>query len=198
MIPASDDRPAEPRGRWSRPRLRIAGGVLILLLGSISGAAQATPVLKAGDCLPPLAGATLTGKRVPRFALPAGPPALLVLSFTRAGGQRAQQWLGHLSREQPQLAVYPILFFESLPHFLRPLVTRQIARGMAPAMSARSLVVDRQQKEWEIRLGVRSSQAVRLLLIRPSGRILWMSGEPYSPRSMRQLMQQVQASQSGH
>jgi hypothetical protein len=95
--------------------------VLATLLSASSAAQSAPPALKPGDPMPPLVGQALTGTSIDLPAAAAEAPAAVILSFSRAGGRDAEAWAQHLSKDHPHLAIYTVIFLESVPRlFLDP------------------------------------------------------------------------------
>jgi hypothetical protein len=156
--------------------------------------AQAGPApLKPGDILPPLAGQALTGKSLDVALGLAGSPAVVIFSFSRAGGRDAQRWIERLQKHEPGLAIYTIIFLESVPGLFRGMAVSGIKAGMPSAMQARTLLLYRDEDLWKNRLQSTNEGQACLTLIRPSGQIEWMTSGPLSDAAYAEFTRSIQA-----
>lgn len=139
-----------------------------------------------------LTGQTLGGKRLDFPAKTEGIIAVLIFSFSRAGGRDAQNWAEHLSKDDDHLPVYTVIFLESVPRLLRPMVVAGIKNGMPPAVQERTVIVYQQQKSWEQRLGITNENTAIVLVLGRTGRIRWISSGPFADSLYLSLKKEVQ------
>lgn len=175
-----------------RNRGAIGAWALVVLLVASAHGEPGTPLLKPGDALPPLAGKTVTGKPLDIPAAAEGNVAVVIFSFSRAGGRHAQNWAQHLSKDDPHLPLYTAIFLESVPRLFRSIAVSEIRSGMPPAMQDRTLIVYQQQGLWEQRLHVTDESYARVLVLGQAGRIRWMSPGPFADSIYLRLRKEVQ------
>ena len=106
--------------------------ISLFLLSAHSPAQPGQPYLKPGDILPPLFGQALTGKVLDTASVFGGSPAVVVFSFSRAAGRDAQLWTQRLRKDDPHLAIYTVIFLESVPGLFRAMAVSGIKDGIRP------------------------------------------------------------------
>jgi hypothetical protein len=154
--------------------------MLLLLLSAHSGAQAEQSSLKAGDNLPPLAGQALTGKWLDAASDMGGKPAVVVFSFSRAGGRDAQLWTERLMKDDPHLAVYTVIFLESVPGLFRGMAVSGIKGGMPAGLQDRTILMCRDEDLWKHRLQGANEGRACVMLLGPTGRVQWMTAGPYA------------------
>lgn len=102
----------------------------------------------------------------------------MILSFSRAGGCDAQHWAQHLSKDYPHLAIYDVIFLESVPRLFRFLAVSNIRDGMPPTMQERTVLLYRDQAAWEQRLCVTDESHTGVILLKRDGDIQWSTSGP--------------------
>ena len=103
----------------------IGASALVVFLAASALGEQGTSLLKPGDALPPLAGQTVAGKPLDLPTAAEGKIAVVIFSFSRAGGRDAQNWAQHLSKDDPHLSIYSAIFLESVPRLFRSSPSRE-------------------------------------------------------------------------
>ena len=98
---------------------------------------------------------TLSGKLLDLPAVARDKVAVAIFSFSRTGGRDARNWAQHFSNDYPQLAIYNVIFLESVPQLFRPMVVSRIESGMPPGMQDRTQPLYQQQISWEQMLHVK-------------------------------------------
>ena len=136
--------------------------------------------LKPGDFLPPLAGQALTGKWLDIASVFGGDPAVVGFSFSRAGGRDAQLWTQRLMKDDPHLAIYTVIFLESVPGFFRGMAVSGIKDGMPPALQDRTILLYRDEDLWRQRLQVANERHACVMLLGPTGRVQWTTSGPFA------------------
>lgn len=153
--------------------------VTVLLASSLSGERGSVP-LQPGDALPSLAGQSLGGRPLDLPANAQGKVAVVIFSFSRAGGGDARNWAQHLSKDYPRLPVYNVIFLESVPRLLRGMVVSGIKSGMPPATQDRTVILYEQQSSWDLRLHVTNEDSARVLVLGPTGHIQEIASGPFA------------------
>lgn len=176
---------------WRRSCAAIGAWALVVLLATSSLAEQGTSLLKPGDAFPPLAGRTVAGKPLDLPTAAAGKVAVVIFSFSRAGGRDAQNWAQHLSKDDPHLAIYTAIFLESVPRMFRSIAVSGIRSGMPPAMLDQTLLLYQQQTSWEQRLHVKDESYACVLVLDQSGRIRWISLGPFADSLYLRLRKEI-------
>lgn len=151
------------------------------MLLSVPVPGQTTPShVKPGDILPSLAGQALTGKWVDTASEFGGSPAVVVFSFSRAGGRGAQLWTQRLMKDNPHLAICTVIFLESVPGLFRDMAVSGIKDGMPPALQDRTILLYRDENLWKQRLQIADERHACVVLLGPAGRVQWMTSESFA------------------
>jgi hypothetical protein len=175
---------------WNCRALSICA--LLLFAASSAQSQPRSSALKPGDDLPSLAGQTATGKPLDILKSAEGNVAVVIFSFSRAGGRDAQIWAEHLTKDQQGLPLYTAIFLESVPRFFRSTAVSGIRSGMSPAMQERTLLLYQQQSLWEQRLHVTDEGHACLLVLDRDGHIRWMLSGPFAEAPYRLLRKELQ------
>ena len=154
--------------------------ISLFLLSAHSPAQLGQPYLKPGEILPPLASQALTGKWLDIASSNRGSPAVVVFSFSRAGGRDAQLWTQRLMKDDPHLTIYTVIFLESVPGLFRAMAVSGIKDGMPPALQDRTILLYRDEDLWRQRLQVANERHTCVMLLGPTGRVQWMTPGPFS------------------
>ncbi len=150
--------------------------------------------LQAGDTLPSLAGQTFTGKHLALPAAAHGEQAVLIFSFSRAGGQEEQKWVRQLAKDHAHAVIYSAVFLESVPRLFRPLVLAGIRSGMPASLQDRMLLLYRNERLWKQRLNLVDENHAEVILLDPEGRIHWITSGPFTGALCAALEKQMHAS----
>ena len=162
----------------------------VLLLAMASAAAP----LHVGDTLPVVTGETMSGKTLALPPAASGPAAILVFSFSRAGGNDAQIWNDHVSKEtkdNSHVRSFTVMMLESVPRILRGIVTSGIRKQMPPAMHERCIFVFRDEAIWKNRFAVSDERRAYVVLIDAGAHIYWMNAGPFSDSAFEKLREAV-------
>lgn len=155
---------------------------------------QVQPPFKPGDTLAALAGQTITGKSLDLPAAADDSQAVLIFSFSRAGGRDAQSWEQRLSKDDPHLSIYTAIFLESVPRLFRPLAVTGIRSGMPVFLQDRTMLLYRDESLWERRLHVADESHASVILLGPGGHIRWITSGPFTDSLCVALEKQIRAS----
>lgn len=154
--------------------------ISLFLLSVHSPAQSGQPYLKPGDILPPLAGQALTGKWLDIASAIGGKPAVMIFSFSRAGGRDAQMWTQRIMKDDPHLAIYTVIFLESVPGLFRAMAVSGIKDGMPPSLQDRTILLYRDEGLWRQRLQVANERHACVMLLGPADRVQWMTSGPFT------------------
>jgi ATP synthase subunit 10 len=169
----------------------IGTWTLIVLLAASALGEQGTSLLKPGDALPPLAGQTVAGKSLNLPTAAEGKIAVVIFSFSRAGGRDAQKWAQHLSKDDPHLPIYTAIFLESVPRLFRSIAVSGIRSGMPPVMLDQTLLLYQQQASWEQRLHVTDENHACVLVLGRAGHLRWVSPGPFEESVYARVKEEV-------
>jgi hypothetical protein len=154
---------------------------------------QASPPLKPGDILPPLAGQTLIGKWLDIASIFGSGPTVVAFSFSRPGGRDAQLWIQRLEADDPHLPIYTVIFLESVPGLFRSMAVAGIKNEMPPALQDRTLLVYRDQDLWRKRLQLANERNACVMLLWPIGRVQWLTSGPFADAFNSELGKSIRA-----
>lgn len=105
---------------------------------------------------------------------------MVVFSFSRAGGRDAQQWIQLIMRDDPHLAIYTVIFLDSVPELFRAMAISGIKHGLPPALQDRTILLYRDGGLWRHRLQVSNERQACVMLVGLTGRIRWMTSGPFA------------------
>jgi hypothetical protein len=157
-------------------RLQI---LLCLLVGVTCGGIDA-------QSIPRLTAESLNGKNI---SLPedfGGKSAILVVGFSRAGGNQCASFARKLVKEpsvvEGKVIVYQIAVLESAPRFIRPMILHGMRSGIPKTEQGRFLPLFRNEKQWKQVAGFTVAQESDsyLLLADPDGTVRWTGHGQYS------------------
>lgn len=165
--------------------------VSAMLMTSRAPGQPSSSVLKLGDPLPPLAGQVLTGKQLDLNAATGDNPAVLILSFSRAGGRDAQNWAQHLSKDCPHVTIYSVIFLVSVPRLFRPMAVSSIRGGMPLSMQDRTIILYRDENLWKQRLQINDESSASVVLLGPDRHIKWITPGPFADALYQAMRKQI-------
>lgn len=173
----------------------VRNGLVLCLFLPVSTFVQTGSLTtKPGDILPAFAGKTLTGEQLDLPNRTKGSQAVVIFSFSRAGGRDAQFWVQRLSEDSPHLSVYVAIFLESVPRLFRSLAVSGIRNGMPSFMQDRTILLYQDQTSWEERLRVSDERRASVVVLSPSGRVQWITSGPFTESLYISLKQHLRAS----
>jgi hypothetical protein len=176
-------------------RYVIATGLLgaaLLLVAPVR--AQPRQTLIPGDALPSLSAQTLTGKQLNLPSHSDDGLALVIFSFSRAGGRDAQKWAQAFSKQEPQARIYTVIVLESVPKLFQPMAVSAIRRGMPISMQDQTMILYRDENLWKQRLQVTDVSRACVILFDLGGHIKWLTTGPFTEPRFQSLREQTHAS----
>ncbi len=178
-----------------RHRLLFFANLFIsVLLACAPSAAQPSPSrLKPGDVLPPLAGQSLTGNWVNITSVSGRNRAVVVFSFSRAGGHDAQSWIQRLRKDDPHLEIYTIIFLQSVPGPFRAMAVAGIKSGVPLALQDRTIVLYRDEELWKSRLHVDDDRNACVMLLGSVGQIRLITPGPFADPIYSEFSKSIRA-----
>lgn len=147
--------------------------------------------LGSGSAMPSLAGQTLAGTWVDLPGDAAGKPAIVVFTFSHAGGRDAQNWSRRLLKDDPRLSIYTIVFLEGVPRLLRNMVASEIKSAMPTELQDRTILLYQDENSWKQRLQLADESHACVTLLRANGEIQWMNCESFADVRYSELTKQM-------
>ena len=145
----------------------------ITLISSVLASAQA---LQPGAVLPKVKGTSLDEHEITLPDAAGGKIALLIVTFTKAGGERGRAWTERFIKDYPQddqVTSYSIAMLEDVPSMLRGLVRGRIKRGVPASMRRRFITVIKDQNQWKQYTGMKDDKDAYLFLLDTKSHIVW-------------------------
>jgi hypothetical protein len=150
----------------------------LALLGVALTAAAAAPVheLAVGDQLPPLKGEFLTGRTAVLPQVASGRVALLMLGFTYDSRFQVEAWAKRFRQDfdtEPKVTFFEIPIIGGIARMGKWFIDSGMRRGTPKADHENVVTVYGGTDEWKQRVGFRDPKAAYLILIGPSGKVVW-------------------------
>ena len=172
-------------------RLCLAAGAAVAAAGSAPWRALAgTSLLAPGEAMPPIAGTTLSGVTIALPEASAGKPFALVFSFTQESGDANSTWSAALLKAlSPAANVYAAIVLDSVPGFVRGMVTGSIKRDADKNYPDREdhVFVTYHGADWEARLPAGKAADAGVVLADAHGMVLATAREPYTEAALATL-----------
>jgi hypothetical protein len=128
------------------------------------------------ESLPRLKGETLSGKQIVLPDDAHGKIALLVIGFTKKGGQSTDVWGKRFKKDfgtDQRYVVYPVAVLEEVPRFIRGIVTSGMRRGVAPGEQDRFVTLFQGEAGLKHFVAYSSPDEPYLLLLDADGKVQW-------------------------
>jgi hypothetical protein len=125
--------------------------------------------------MPTTTGETLSGKRIVLADQVRGHAVVLVAGFSREGGNGTAAWVKAIHAD-PALAgvsVYEIAEIAGAPGLIRGMIKSSMRKGVPPAEQDYFVVLTEDAKPWRSYFDVTDDQVPYVMLLDPSGKILW-------------------------
>lgn len=172
---------------------------LVLVAGSpVRGQPATDTSLQEGDAFPVLAAETLAESRVELPRALQEKPAIVIMSFSKAGGEAASKWTVAI-RERLSGPVTSNLWLamvlDGVPRFLRGFVVGGIKRGIPDAMHPRTLTLYENGESWKRRCAIESDDAPCVILLDAGSLIRWIRAAPVTDALIDALASEVRALQ---
>ncbi|MGA7318725.1 MAG: hypothetical protein WBX22_32695 [Silvibacterium sp.] len=175
-------------------RIVVVFSVSLFLLHAHAFSQTDPARLKYGESMPSLAGQALSGKWIDLPRATHGNPAAVIFSFSRAAGRDSQNWTQHLSKDDPLLTLYTVIFLESVPRLLRSMVATGIQREMPAAMQDRTILLYRDEPAWKQRLQMTDESHACVTLVGPDGEVQWITSESFTEARYSELKKHIPVS----
>jgi hypothetical protein len=132
--------------------------------------------LACAESLPRLEGETLSKKPIVLPDAAHGKIALLVMGFSKKGGQATGPWEKQFKNDygaDQRYVVYPVAVLEDVPHFIRGMVTSGIRSSTPPSEQDHFVVLVHGEQELKHFVGYSAPDDAYLLLLDAKGEIRW-------------------------
>jgi hypothetical protein len=146
-----------------------------------------------GESIPETTVTSLDGHQVSLPANFSGKPAILVVGFSRAGGEQCGPFARRLIKEPDvqngAVKVYQIAMLASAPRLVRPMILHGMRGGVPKEEQSTFLPLYRNEKEWKQVAGYVGSaeKDAYLLLVDPNGTVRWTGHGRYSDAAYSQF-----------
>jgi len=115
---------------------------------------------------------------------------ILVLGFSHKSGENCRPWDKRLAGEfQPDALVeyYQIPVLAGAPSFLRPMIVRNMRKGIPASEQARFVPVYDHEAEWKKLVNFNAEDDPYVVLARPDGKLIWQTHGLASEAPYREL-----------
>jgi hypothetical protein len=128
-----------------------------------------------GQAMPNTAGETLSGKRIVLADEVRGHAVVLVAGFSREGGNGTGAWVKaiHADPALASVSVYEIAEIAGAPSLIRGMIKSGMKKNVPAAEQDSFVVLTEDPKPWRSYFDVGDDQIPYVMLIDPSGKILW-------------------------
>jgi hypothetical protein len=125
--------------------------------------------------LPTTAGETLSGKRIVLADAMRGHVAILIVGFTRAGGDGCGAWAKAVRADSALegITVYSMAMLEEVPGFVRGMIKSSMRKGATPDEQDHFVILTQDDKLWRSYFGVTNDKDPYVALIDANGQIRW-------------------------
>ena len=147
--------------------------ICIALLFVALGSAQ---TLQSGALLPQLQGTTLNDHEITLPDASSGKVTLLIITFSKAAGERAQEWNKRFFKDYPednQVTSYAVAMLEDVPSLFRGLARSGMKHGVPASVHSRFLIVTKNEATWKKYTGMLDDKDPYLLLLDKQAHLQW-------------------------
>jgi len=139
-----------------------------------------------GQSIPHVTAVSLNGNPVSLPSDFAGKPAILIIGFSREGGDQCGPFARKLAKEpnviDGKAIVYQIAMLESAPRLIRPMILHGMRSGIPKTEQSRFLPLFHDENQWKQAAGFTKSAEgnAYLLIVGPDGTIRFSGHGKYS------------------
>jgi hypothetical protein len=147
----------------------VALGLVVLVASAMTG------LMASSQEMPNTAGETLSGKRIVLAEQVRGHAVVLVAGFSHEAGNGTGAWVKAIHAD-PALAsviVYEIAEIAGAPSLIRGMIKSGMKKGVPAAEQDYFVVLTEDAKPWQSYFEVGDDQVPYVMLLDPSGKILW-------------------------
>ena len=140
--------------------------------------------------LPDLRGETLDGKSIALPSATAGKVTLLLMAFSRRGGDDANVWRDRFEHDFPNGALvttYAVAMLEDAPSLMRGMIKAGMRSGVPPARRSHFVVCVSNEQTWKKFTGMSDDKWPYLVLLDGSGHVRWNEGGLFSESRYAEL-----------
>lgn len=177
----------------------IGGALFALAFGLLSpllaAQAQSVAALHLGDALPDVIGQNLSGSPAQLSTAVAGKYAVVVFSFSKAGGKDTQLWNKNLLRDfgsDRSVALSTVIMLESAPRLLRGVIVSRLKSDMPAPLQSTTIVSYQNEKLWKQRLRVADDSHAYVVLLEQNGSISLTNSGALSATEYKELKTKIQ------
>lgn len=162
---------------------------LVLSLGFLAATPAAAQALSVGAALPRLEADTLADTKVALPDAAAGTPAVVVFSFSRGAGDKAEVWSTALRKRFAGggPSVWSAASLQGAPRFIRGMIRGGMRKQTPKDAHGRALCLYTDDKLWRQRLGVADDEVPVVVGLDGSGTIRWLHRGGHDPTREQEL-----------
>jgi hypothetical protein len=175
-----------------------------ILLSTVLAVGLATSQMTAIRSNPPkIHGETANGRSLELPDAAVGKVTLLILGFSKAGGQQTGVWQQHVSGElghDPHFTIYTIAVLESVPSLFRGMVKSGIRSGTPKAERDHMVTTVSGEAAWKQFAGVSDDRVPYLVLLDGTGHVRWTGHGLFEERqdaALRAAVRDLEAEENG-
>jgi hypothetical protein len=154
----------------------VALGWVVLVAAAMTG------LKGVSQEMPNTAGETLSGKRIVLAEQIRGHAVVLVAGFSHEAGNGTGAWVKaiHADPALASVSVYQIAEIAAAPSPIRGMIKSGMKKGVPAAEQDSFVVLTEDAKSWRNYFDVGDDQVPYVMLLAPSGKILWHGHGPAS------------------
>lgn len=137
---------------------------------------------------------TLAGKKIVLPDAFSGRPALIIIGFSRAGGDSAGRWGKELKKDLAEkIRIYSVAVLQDAPKLMRGMIKHGMRSGTPKTEQDSFVVLEHDEDTWKKLAGFSDADAAYLLLIDSHSNIRWRGqGKFPDPQTLGQLKSETE------
>jgi hypothetical protein len=182
----------------TRSEMHLANRIL-LLYGVLAAGITTHQTSGPGSDPPKIRGETVNGKPIELPEAATGKTTVLILGFSKQGGQQTGVWQDHLSQDfatDPYFTSYTIAMLEGVPTLFRGMIKSGIRSGTPAPKRDHVVTTVSGEAAWKKFAGVSDSSVPYLVLLDGAGHVRWSGHGLFDQRQydvLRSAVKNVEA-----
>ena len=154
-----------------------------------------SPAWAAGDTIPALHGAVLTGSVVDLPQALSGKAGVLVIGFSQSSREEVTAWGRRLAgeyRDSSSVVYYEMPVIAGVPRLLRGWVLKKVSEGVPDRAKSHCLPVLDHEADWKAAAGYARDEDAYVLLVDSAGKVTWRTQGPLDDAHFAELKRRLQ------
>lgn len=150
----------------------------------------------AGQNIPAINTKALDGSQVTLPKEGSQQTSILILGFSRKGGDMGGEWRKKISAEfrgNGQVTYYSLVMLQDAPSIMRPLILHGIRKGLSTEEMAHFLPLYANEEEWKKAVQYSSPDDAYIVVVDGSGKMVWLAHGAYTESGNSELQKAVSA-----